>query len=108
MNKLKHIGVASITVPGALLCIDSIVEGSYNHFGKGSKIHPHITFTQPPLNEIETLLAEKAWDQVDQCLLACIEIMSKARADFVLIPSTAPHNAIKQRQARSPIRLLRI
>ena len=83
MNKLKHIGVASITVPGALLCIGTIVEESYNHFGKASKNHPHITFTQPPLNEIENLLAEKDWDQVAQCLLASIEILYKAGVDFV-------------------------
>jgi len=101
MNKLKHIGVASITVPGALLCIDSIVEESYHHFGKASKIHPHITFTQPPLNEIENLLAEKDWDQVAQCLLASIEILYKAGVDFVLIPSNAPHYAIKQVQDKS-------
>src|SRR5258707_9994947 len=108
MNKLKHIGVASITVPGALLCIDSIVEESYHHFGKASKIHPHITFTQPPLNEIENLLAEKDWDQVAQCLLASIEILYKAGVDFVLIPSNAPHYAIKQVQDKSPLPVLSI
>jgi aspartate racemase len=108
MNKLKHIGVASITVPGALLCIDSIVEESYHHFGKASKIHPHITFTQPPLNEIEPLLAQKDWDQVAQCLLASIEILSKAGVDFVLIPSNAPHYAIKQVQDKSPLPVLSI
>jgi len=108
MNKLKHIGVASVTVPGALLCIDAIVEESYNHFGKASKIHPHITFTQPPLKEIEHLLAEKDWDQVAQCLLASIEILYKAGVDFVIIPSNAPHYAIKHVQEKSPLPVLSI
>jgi aspartate racemase len=108
MKKLQHIGVASVTLPGAFLCIDSIVEESYQHFGKEARIHPHITLTQPPLHEIEHFLAKKDWNQVATCLLASIDILCKAGVDFVIIPSNGPHYAIKQVQEQSPLPVLSI
>lgn len=108
MKTLQHIGIASVTLPGALLCMETIVAESYTHFGKEARIHPHITLTQPPLNEIEPLLAKKDWHQVATCLLASIEILLKAGVDFVIIPSNAPHYAIKHVQEKSPLPVLSI
>jgi hypothetical protein len=50
---MKHIGIAGITIPGSLLCIDAIVEESYRHFGHDSGKHPRITYTNPSLSEID-------------------------------------------------------
>jgi aspartate racemase len=108
MKTLQHIGIASVTLPGALLCMETIVAESYRHFGKEARIHPHITLTQPPLHEIEPLLVKKDWSQVATCLLASIDILSKAGVDFVIIPSNAPHYAIKHVQEKSPLPVLSI
>lgn len=100
---MKHIGIAGVTVPGSLLCIDTIVETSYNHFGRKSLIHPEITYTNPPLNIINPPIHSKQWDKVAKDLLASVEKLSKAGADFVIIPSNAPHYAIKKVQEQAPI-----
>lgn len=105
---MKHIGIAGITVPGSLLCIDTIVAESYKHFGADSMIHPRITYTNPPLNEIETPMVEKDWKQVAADLLESVEILHKAGVDFVIIPSNSPHYAIKEVQDKAPIPVMSI
>src|SRR5437763_816935 len=105
---MKHIGIAGITVPGALLCIDAIVAASYQHFGKDSLKHPRITYTQPPSDEIDTPFDAKDWKQVARDLLGSIEILHKAGVDFVIIPSNSPHYAIKEIQQQSPIPVISI
>lgn len=106
--QMKHIGIAGITVPGALLCINTIVEESYKHFGEGSLIHPRITYTQPPTNEIDEPFDRKDWKQVGKDLLSSIEVLHKAGVDFVVIPSNSPHYAIKDVQEASPIPVMSI
>lgn len=105
---MKHIGIAGITVPGSLLCIDTIVAESYKHFGADSMIHPRITYTNPPLNEIEIPMIGKDWKQVAADLLRSIDILHKAGVDFVIIPSNSPHYAIKEVQDNSPIPVMSI
>jgi len=105
---MKHIGIAGITVPGALLCIDTIVEESYKHFGQGSLTHPRITYTQPPTDEIDKPFETKDWKQVGKDLLDSINRLRKAGADFAIIPSNSPHYAIKDIQATSPIPVMSI
>lgn len=105
---MKHIGIAGITIPGSLLCIETIVEASYQHFGRKSLIHPQITYTNPPLADINPPIHAKQWDVVARDLLNSMEILHKAGADFVIIPSNAPHYAIKQVQAESPIPVVSI
>ncbi len=105
---MKHIGIAGITVPGSLLCINTIVEESYKHFGKKSMIHPRITYTNPPFIDVEKPMVEKKWDQVAKDLLLSIDILYRAGADFVIIPSNHPHYAIEEIQRKSPIPVLSI
>ncbi len=100
---MKHIGIAGITVPGALLCIDTIVSESYKNFGQDSLKHPRITYTQPPSDEIDKPFDTKDWNQVGQDLIDSIERLHKAGVDFVIIPSNSPHYAIKKVQNGSPI-----
>lgn len=103
---MKHIGIAGITIPGSLLCIDTIVEESYKKLGAG--IHPHITYTNPPLNEIDPPISGKDWSKVAEDLLKSMEILHKAGADFAIIPSNSPHYAIKKVQEKSPIPVMSI
>jgi aspartate racemase len=103
---MKHIGIAGITVPGALLCIDTIVEESYKRFGHDSLKHPRITYTQPPSDEIDKTFDTKDWEQVGHDLLDSIGRLHKAGADFAIIPSNSPHYAIKQVQSASPISVM--
>jgi aspartate racemase len=102
---MKHIGIAGVSIPGSLLCIDAIVEESYKHFGPDSGKHPRITYTNPSLSDIDPPIIEKRWDQVAKDLLASIDIVAGAGADFAIIPSNSPHYAIKtvQQQASLPV-----
>src|SRR5260221_2669114 len=108
MTIMKHIGIAGITVPGALLCIDTILEERYKHVEEGSLIPPHITYTQPPTNEIEVPFEKKDWDQVGEDLLNSITILAKAGVDFAIIPSNSPHYAIKKILSQSSIPILNL
>jgi aspartate racemase len=105
---MKHIGIAGVTIPGSLLCIDTIVEESYKHFGADSMIHPRVTYTNPPLNEIEIPMVGKDWNQVAADLLESIEILHKAGVDFVIIPSNSPHYANKKVQDKAPVPVMSI
>lgn len=105
---MKHIGIAGITVPGALLCIDTIVSESYKYFGQDSLRHPRITYTQLPSNEIDKPFDTKDWDKVGEDLLTSIKSLGQAGADFVIIPSNSPHYAIQKVQAESPIPVISI
>ncbi|MGH7245824.1 MAG: aspartate/glutamate racemase family protein [Candidatus Levyibacteriota bacterium] len=105
---MKHIGIAGITIPGSLLCIDAIVEESYRYFGKEKTIHPHITYTNPSLSEIDPPIIAKDWNKVAEDLLRSISILEKAGVDFVIIPSNSPHYAIKKVQQESLIPVMSI
>ena len=105
---MKHIGIAGITIPGALLCINTIIDESYKHFGKETMMHPRITYTNLPLNETETPMIEKNWNQVATDLLVSLSILYKAGADFAIIPSNSPHYAIQEVQEKSPLPVISI
>lgn len=107
-HPMKHIGIAGITVPGSLLCIDTIVETSYQYFGRKSLMHPPITYTNPPLADINPPIHAKEWDTVADDLLKSMNILKAAGADFAIIPSNAPHYAIRKVQAESPIEVMSI
>ncbi|MBI3379659.1 amino acid racemase [Candidatus Gottesmanbacteria bacterium] len=105
---MKHIGIVGVTVPGGILCIDTIVSESFTHFGKESLIHPRITYTNPSLSEIHPPIHDKDWVTVTKVLLSSIVILHKAGADFAIIPSNSPHYAIKEVQQKSPIPIISI
>ncbi len=108
MKVMKHIGIAGITIPGSLLCIDTIVEESYKHFGRASGKHPRITYTNPAYSEVGPAISEKRWDTVATDLLTSIKMLAAAGADFVIIPSNAPHYAIAEVQQKAPIPVISI
>jgi aspartate racemase len=105
---MKHIGIAGVTVPGSLLCIDAIVEESYKHFGQETGKHPRITYTNPTLSDIDPPIIGKQWDKVAKDLLVSIDILYKAGVDFVIIPSNSPHYAIQKVQQESPVPIMSI
>lgn len=105
---MKHIGIVGVTVPGGLLCIDTIVAESFAHFGKESLIHPRITYTNPSLSEIHLPIHAKDWKQVTSVLLNSCQILFRAGVDFAVIPSNSPHYAIAEIQKKSPIPVMSI
>jgi len=105
---MKHIGIAGVTIPGSLLCIDTIVAESYKHFGLDSGKHPRITYTNPSLSEIDPAIINKDWSKVAVDLLDSIKILDNAGVDFVIIPSNSPHYAIDEVKERSPLPIISI
>ena len=105
---MKHIGIAGISIPGSLLCIDAIVAESYKHFGADSGKHPRITYTNPALSDIDPPIITKQWDKVAADLGESIDILTKAGADFAIIPSNSPHYAIRMVQQKATIPVMSI
>ncbi len=105
---MKHIGIAGVTIPGALLCIETIMNESYKYFGETTLIHPQITYSNLPLNEINPAIHSKDWDVVAEKLLESLELLDRSGVDFALIPSNSPHYAIKKVQELSPIPVMNI
>lgn len=105
---MKHIGVAGITVPGSLLCMQTIIDESYSYFGKETLIHPQITYTNPPLNETHFALDAKDWPTVTKHLIESMITLRQAGVDFAIIPSNSPHYVVRKVQEESPIPVLSI
>jgi aspartate racemase len=105
---MKHIGIAGITIPGSLLCIDTIVAESYKHFGNESGKHPRITYTNPPLSETDPPMIAHDWDKAADDLLESIQMLANAGADFAIIPSNSAHYAVPIAQTRTPIPIVSI
>src|SRR5262249_46110661 len=105
---MKHIGIAGITVPGSLLCIDTIVADSYRHFGGDSGKHPRITYTNPPLSDLDPAVINKPRDKRAEDLLESVAMLSHAGVDFIIIPSNSPHYAIQRVQDEASVPVISI
>jgi aspartate racemase len=99
-----HIGVAGVTIPGTLLCVQEIVAECARLQGRPGA-HPRITMTNPEHERSEARMLAHDWDGVAALLLESVDALARAGADFVVIPSNAPHFAIDrvQRAAEIPV-----
>lgn len=101
---LPTIGVAGVTIPGALDCISKI-----NCFSRGvfnDYQHPSIKLDQPDFSRIHQAQSDDRWDVVADLLVASIHSLTKSGADFAIIPANTVHKVIADVQARSAIPVL--
>lgn len=102
-----HIGVAGVTIPGTLLCIEEIVAESARLQGRPGA-HPRITMTNPAHERMEARMLAHDWEGVAQLLLESVDVLAQAGADFAVIPSNAPHFGIEQVQDEAAIPVVSI
>lgn len=101
---MPTIGIASVTIPGALECMAKIYEYSQTLFPANH--HPHMVFYQPNFEEFLSAQTEGRWDDVVNLMLFAIENLKKAGASFIIIPSNTPHRVIDAIQERSPLMII--
>lgn len=98
------IGVAGVTIPGAVDCISKMNQLSSRFFPGIS--HPHILLDQPNQQSICDAMKQDRWDLVLGFLLKSVQALAKAGVDFVIIPANTVHRVIQDLQKKSPLPVL--
>lgn len=101
---LLTIGIAGVSIPGAVDCISKINQLSSSHFSDHT--HPNILLHQPNFSPMARALHNEEWNIVLDSLLESVNILAKAGADFVIIPANSVHKVISELQQKSPIPVL--
>lgn len=101
---MKTIGVCGVTIPGAVDCIQKINQHSSRYFLTNE--HPHVILYQPNFGPMQTSLKANNWPQVLIELTKSIEALTKAGADFAIVPANSVHKVIYELQKLSPIPIL--
>jgi len=101
--KTPTIGVAGITIPGALDCINKIHKKSHYYFGAHD--HPNIILHQLNFGPTHRAQHESHWDVVESRVVRAIASLEKAGADFAIIPANTVHKVIDgiQKKSRIPV-----
>jgi aspartate racemase len=101
---MPTIGIAGVTIPGAIDCINKIARLSRDTFQQYQ--HPNIKLDQPDFAPIHQAQEQSNWSEVTDRLVASIESLAKSGADFAIIPANTVHIVIKEIQKRSSIPIL--
>lgn len=104
ISVMPTIGVAGVTIPGALDCIGKINRFSREVFE--SHQHPNIVLNQPDFSVTHHAQSEGKWPIVANRLKASIQSLADSGADFAIIPANTVHRVIDEVQAQSPIPVL--
>jgi len=100
----QGIGVAGVTVEGALVCMRTLFEESERRLAAGCR--PEVAFHQHPFSAYYPALAGGDWATVTALLVDSIDKLRQAGADFAIIPCNVVHFAIGDIAARAPIPVL--
>jgi len=103
---LPTIGIAGVTIPGAVDCVNKInqkVHGKFDHHQ-----HPNIIMHQPNFAPTHHAQNHNRWDIVESRLIESVEILSKSGADFIIIPANTVHKVIDNVKKKSAIPVLSI
>ncbi len=99
---IPTIGIAGVTIPGAVDCIQKINRASSKYFSKNE--HPHIVLNQPNFGTLQTAFFEDDWSKVAEELSVSAKKLAQMGADFVIIPANTVHRVIAD--VHSPIPVL--
>lgn len=103
---MKHIGIVSITIVGAAACakaIVSICEEQYH-----SKDHPVFTLHALSFGQYKQYMLAGDDQAVVDMIVASVEVLERAGANFVIMPSNTPHIVYQQVQQRIHIPFLNL
>lgn len=101
---MPTIGIAGVTIPGAIDCINKIHKLSRYTFQQYQ--HPNIKLDQPDFLPIHQAQEQSNWTEVRDRLVASIESLAKSGADFAILPANTVHIVIEEVQNRSSISIL--
>lgn len=103
---LPTIGIAGVTIPGAMDCMSKINQKCRKYFPQYE--HPNILLHQLNFHPTHRAQNEGRWDIVEDRLVESITTLKKGGADFVVIPANTVHKVIDGIQRRSPIPVISI
>jgi aspartate racemase len=98
---MKHIGIVDITTVGACLCANEIVAQAAKI--DASKKHPEFTMHAFSYDQYYDYICRKDWISLANKICESIKLLEKVGADFIIIPSNAPHFAIDLIEKKSPL-----
>lgn len=104
IKKHATIGIAGVSIPGAVDCIQKINLLCPGYFQQQG--NPTILMHQPNFSIFQQAFRLEKWDIVSSELLASIDCLKKMGADFVIIPANTVHRVIAEVQEHSSIPVL--
>jgi len=102
---LPVIGIAGVTVPGALDCLSKMHQLSASLCG-GHHHHPRFVLDQPDFGVVHAAQLEDRWDIVEDSIVGSLQRLAAAGAQLAVIPANTVHRQIAGIQARSPVKVL--
>ncbi|MBA3537843.1 MAG: amino acid racemase [Tatlockia sp.] len=105
MTKVPTIGIAGVTIPVAIDCINKINQKAHGFF-EHHHHHPNIILHQPNFGPTHQAQNHGQWDIVEDRLIESIENLAKGGADFVIIPANTVHKVIDNIKKRASIPVL--
>lgn len=100
VEAMPTIGVAGITIPGALDCLQKIHQLSQGRFPAHQ--HPKIAYHQCNFGDIHDAQNRGDWTTVENLILDSINKLKDLGADFIIMPANTPHRMIDSIIRRSP------
>lgn len=105
MTTPGHIGIAGVSVEGALLCT-RIIQSRAELLPADHR--PQVSLHMLPFAAYAAAMARPDWPAVTELLLGSIGQLHRAGADFAIIPANAVHYAIDEVARRAPIPVLNL
>jgi len=103
-QKIPTIGIAGVTIPGAVDCVNKINRSNSQYFDTNE--HPNIILYQPNFAVMRSALQNADWKKVLVELLQSVEALATIGAAFVIIPANTVHKVILELQQQCSIPVL--
>lgn len=99
------IGIAGVTVPGALDCLAKMHRLSASLCG-GHHHHPRFVLDQPDFGVVHAAQLQDRWDIVEDSIVASLQRLAAAGAQVAVIPANTVHCCIDGIRRRAPLPLI--
>jgi len=106
-KSMPTIGIAGVTIPGAIDCINKINQRCEAKFSNQHQ-RPNIVLHQPNFEPTHHAQVTGRWDIVADRLIESVQNLTQLGADFVIIPANTVHKVIDSVQERSSIPIISI
>ncbi len=103
-ERMPTIGIAGVTIPGAIDCVNKINRLSSLYFAYNE--HPNIILYQPNFGIMQSALQNADWARVLLELSKSVEALAEMGVDFVIVPANSVHKVIFALQKQSPVPVL--
>lgn len=96
------IGIAGVTVPGALDCLSKMHQLSAHMCG-GHHHHPRFVLDQPDFGILHAAQLAERWDIVEDSIVGSLQRLAVAGAQVAVIPANTVHCRIEGIRLRAPL-----